>query len=456
MRYVSTRGASPAISFEDVLLSGPAPDGGLYVPETWPQFSPTELAALKGKPYADVVAAVMAKYADGDWREVSARIARDVYPRFAHEDVAPLVELGRDRHLLELFHGPTLAFKDLALQLVAPLMTEALKRRGERALVLVATSGDTGAAAVAALAGMPNIDVIVLHPKGRISDVQRRQMTTVTQSNVRNIAVEGTFDDAQALVKALFADADFAKRHRLAAVNSINWVRVAAQAAYYISSCLALSNRPLSFSVPTGNFGDVFAGYVAKQMGAPIRKLIVATNVNDILARALKTGIYARGEVQATMSPAMDIQVASNFERLIFEAHGRDAATTRTLLAEFARSGSLMLKPNALAEMQRTFDAVRVDESETLATIRHVHADTGRLIDPHTAIGVAASRIAPAGEPVVALATAHPAKFPDAVEKATGVRLELPDRLRWILTAPERCDLLSNDLTEFKRYIAST
>ncbi len=455
MKYVSTRGASLAITFEGVLLTGPAPDGGLYVPEAWPQFSTAELAVLHDKPYADIVAAVIAKYADGDWPEVSARIARDTYARFADKSVAPLVTLGPDRYLLELFHGPTLAFKDFALQLVAPLMTEALKRRGERALVLVATSGDTGAAAVTALAGLPNIDVVVLHPKGRISDVQRRQMTTVTQSNVRNLAVEGTFDDAQALVKALFADAAFAKQHRLAAVNSINWVRVAAQAAYYISSCLALGNRPLSFSVPTGNFGDVFAGYVAKQMGAPIRKLIVATNMNDILARALKTGVYARGHVHATMSPAMDIQVASNFERLIFEAHGRDAATTRTLLQEFARSGSLTLKPNALAEMQRTFDAVRVDENETLATIRRIHADTGRLIDPHTAVGVAASRIVPPDEPVVTLATAHPAKFPDAVEKATGVRPELPDRLKWILTAPERYDTLPNDLAALKRYIAS-
>jgi threonine synthase len=455
VKYVSTRGQSPAITFEDVLLSGPAPDGGLYVPESWPQFSAAERQALRGRPYVDVVAAVMAKYADGDWPAVAARIAHEVYPRFAHPAVAPLVALGQDRHLLELFHGPTLAFKDFALQLVAPLMTEALKRRGGRALVLMATSGDTGAAAVAALAGLPNIDLVVLHPKGRISDVQRRQMTTAPDANVRNIAVEGTFDDAQALVKAAFADAEFAKRWGLAAVNSINWARVAAQAAYYVSSCLALGDRPVTFAVPTGNFGDVFAGYVAKQMGAPVRKLIVATNVNDILARALKSGIYARGEVHATMSPAMDIQVASNFERLIFEAHGRDAAATRALLAEFARTGALTLKPAALAEMQRLFDAVRVDEAETLATIRRVYADTGRIIDPHTAVGVAAARLAPGDGPVVMLATAHPAKFPDAVEKATGKRLDLPERLAWILTAPERYETLANDVDALKRFIAT-
>lgn len=453
MKYVSTRGNAAPIAFEDVLLSGPAPDGGLYVPEAWPQFSSGELDGLRGKAYAHVVAAVMAKYADADWANAAARVAHEVYARFDHPDVAPLVKLASDRYLLELFHGPTLAFKDFALQLIAPLMSKALKRRNERRLVLVATSGDTGGAAVAALAGLPNIDLVVLHPKERISDVQRRQMTTVKESNVRNVAVEGTFDDAQALVKALFADAAFAREHRLTAVNSMNWVRIAAQIAYYAATCLKLSDAPVTFSVPTGNFGDVFAGYAAKRMGLPVARLIVATNVNDILVRALSTGVYARGAVHATMSPAMDIQVASNFERLIFEANDRDARATADLLAAFARSGTLTLNEQALATMSATFDAVRVDEIETLATIRRVHAETGRLIDPHTAVGVAAAASRPQDESVVILATAHAAKFPEAVAQATGSRPRLPDRLQWILTAVERYDTLPNDEQALKRYL---
>ena len=455
MKYVSTRGASPAITFEDVLVSGPAPDGGLYVPETWPTLDFADLRAKRNLSYAELTATIVARFAGApDWREAIDRHAREAYAKFDDKRVAPLRPLGEHRWLLELFHGPTLAFKDFALQLLAPLMNEALARRKQRALVIAATSGDTGAAAVAALAGQPNIDLVVLHPKGRISDVQRRQMTTTKAENVRNIAIEGTFDDAQALVKQLFADHAFAREHRLAAINSINWVRIAAQAAYYVSTCLALDRKQLTFSVPTGNFGDVFAGYVAKQLGAPISRFIVATNVNDILARALATGAYARGAVHATMSPAMDIQVSSNFERLLYESHGRDAARVRTLMDEFAAKGALTIAPDALAAIRATFAADRVDEAETAATIRRWHRDANVLVDPHTAVGLTATRKAAETDDVVTLATAHPAKFPDAVETATGVKPELPERLRWILTAPERCDTLANDLAALKDYIA--
>jgi threonine synthase len=453
MRFVSTRGASPAASFEDVLLSGPAPDGGLYVPETWPTIDLARIRRKPGMSYADLTAAVVATFAGNpEWYRAIDQHAHEAYAKFDDKRVAPLVPYGEHRWLLELFHGPTLAFKDFALQLLAPLMNEALQRRNQRALVIAATSGDTGAAAVAALEGQPNIDLIVLHPKGRISDVQRRQMTTSKSQNVRNVAVEGTFDDAQALVKQLFADHAFARDHRLAAINSINWVRIAAQAAYYIASTFAL-DRQLTFAVPTGNFGDVFAGFVAKQLGAPIKRLIVATNVNDILARAITTGTYARGQVHATMSPAMDIQVASNFERLLYENHGRDAARLNDLMKTFAATGSVTLAPDALAKIQSFFTADRVDEAETAATIRLMHRDAKLLVDPHTAVGLTATRKAEAKEDVVVLATAHPAKFPEAVEKAAGVKPELPERLRWILTAPERCDVLPNEIGALKSYI---
>ncbi len=453
MKYVSTRGASPAISFEDVLLSGPAPDGGLYMPETWPRL---DFARLRGKKrsYADLAATVLALFADREWYEPIDRHAREAYAKFDDARVVPLRELGPHRWLLELFHGPTLAFKDFALQLLAPLMDEALARRKTRALVVAATSGDTGAAAVAALAGRANIDLVVLHPKGRISDVQRRQMTTATATNVRNVAIEGTFDDTQSLVKQLFADHAFAQAHRLAAINSINWVRIAAQAAYYLSTSLALGERPLTFSVPTGNFGDVFAGYVAKELGVPIKRLIVATNANDILARAITTGTYARGTVHATLSPAMDIQVASNFERLLYEAHGRNAATVQKLMAAFAATGSLTIEPTALAAIKATFLADRVHEGETLATMKVFHRDANLTVDPHTAVGLTATRKAAETEDVVTLATAHPAKFPEAVDTATGTKPALPERMRWILTAPERYETLPNAIGPLKEFIS--
>lgn len=454
MRYVSTRGQAPAISFEDVLLSGPAPDGGLYVPETWPQL---DFARLRGKKltYAGLAATVLALFAERDWYEAIDRHAREAYAKFDDPRVAPLRELGPHRWLLELFHGPTLAFKDFALQLLAPLMDEALARRKTRALVVAATSGDTGAAAVAALAGRANIDLVVLHPKGRISDVQRRQMTTATAPNIRNVAIDGTFDDAQSLVKQLFADHGFANKHRLAAINSINWVRIAAQAAYYLATSLALNERALTFSVPTGNFGDVFAGYVARQIGVPVKRLIVATNANDILARAIATGTYARGTVHATLSPAMDIQVASNFERLLYEAHGHDAGVVRGLMDDFAKTGSLTIAPQALAAIKALFVADRVHEGETVATMKLFHREAGLAVDPHTAVGLTATRKAAESDDVVALATAHPAKFPEAVEMATGAKPELPERMRWILTAPERYETLPNAIEPLKALIAN-
>lgn len=456
MRYVSTRGQAPAIAFEDVLISGPAPDGGLYVPETWPRF---DFAALRTKPsvrYADLAASILTLFAGAPaWTAAIERATHEAYAKFDDPRVAPLRPYAAHRWLLELFHGPTLAFKDFALQVLAPLMNEALARRGRRALVVAATSGDTGAAAVAALAGQPHIDLVVLHPKGRISDVQRRQMTTATATNVRNIAVEGTFDDAQALVKQLFADQAFAREHGLAAINSINWVRIAVQAAYYVASCAALDRKELTFSVPTGNFGDVFAGFVARKIGAPVKRLIVATNVNDILARAIATGTYARGAVHATISPAMDIQVASNFERLLFESYKRDPDALRTLMDGFAARGTLAIAPAALQTIQSTFLADRVDETETAATIRKMYADTRLLVDPHTAVGLTATRKAAAEEDVVTLATAHPAKFPEAVEKATGAKPELPERLRWILNAAERYDTIPNDLSALKARLAA-
>lgn len=454
MKYVSTRGASPAISFEDVLLSGPAPDGGLFMPESWPRL---DFARLRGKKlsYANLAATVLALFADSEWYEPIDRHAREAYAKFDDPRVAPLRELGPHRWLLELFHGPTLAFKDFALQLLAPLMDEALARRKARALVVAATSGDTGAAAVAALAGRANIDLVVLHPKGRISDVQRRQMTTTTAANVRNVAIEGTFDDTQSLVKQLFADHAFAQTHRLAAINSINWVRIAAQAAYYLSTNLALGERALTFSVPTGNFGDVFAGYVAKELGVPIKRLIVATNANDILARAITTGTYARGTVHATLSPAMDIQVASNFERLLYEAHGRNGAIVQKLMDTFAATGSLTIEPKALAAIKAMFLADRVHEGETVATMKLFHRDANLTVDPHTAVGLTATRKAAETEDIVTLATAHPAKFPEAVETATGAKPALPERMRWILTAPERYETLPNAIGPLKQFISS-
>jgi threonine synthase len=458
LRYVSTRGEVAPCRFEEALFAGLAPDGGLYVPERWPRLERDELAALQGASYQEVAARVLAPFVGDDLDETELRelIAR-AYDGFDHVAIAPLRQLGPNEWLLELFHGPTLAFKDIALQLLGLLFEHFLARR-ERAITVVgATSGDTGSAAIAACAGRARMNIVILHPRGRISEVQRRQMTTVTAANVHNIAIEGTFDDCQALVKAMFNDAAFRERLNLAAINSINWGRLMAQTVYYVSAGLALGGpwRRVSFAVPTGNFGDVYAGYVAHKMGLPIAQLIVATNRNDILARFFASGTYSAGEVAPTMSPSMDIQVASNFERLLYDLYEGDGAAVARLLGEFAARGSIQVSGDALGRARELFDAARVDEEATAATMAGVLRATGQLVDPHTAVGIRAGRArrADANTPLVALATAHPAKFPDAVEQATGVRPQLPERLADLLERPERCTDLPNDLAAVQRHI---
>jgi threonine synthase len=458
LRYVSTRGGVAPCSFEEVLFGGLAADGGLYLPERWPRLDRAELAALQGASYQEIAARVLAPFVGDDLGEVELRelIAR-AYEGFDHVAIAPLRQLGPNEWLLELFQGPTLAFKDIALQLLGRLFEHFLARR-ERAITIVgATSGDTGSAAIAACAGRARMRVVILHPRERISEVQRRQMTTVAADNVHNVAIEGTFDDCQALVKAMFNDAAFRSRLNLAAINSINWGRIMAQVVYYVSAALALGGpwRRVAFAVPTGNFGDVYAGYVAHKMGLPIAQLIVATNRNDILARFFASGVYSAGAVAPTMSPSMDIQVASNFERLLYDLCGGAAAEVARLLDEFAERRTLRVSGDALGRARELFDAARVDEDATAATMAEVLRTTGQLVDPHTAVGIRAGRgcwLDP-HTPLIALATAHPAKFPDAVAKATGVRPQLPERLADLLERPERCTVLPNDLTAVQRHI---
>jgi threonine synthase len=458
LRYVSTRGGVAPCGFEDALFAGLAPDGGLYLPERWPRLERDELAALQGASYQEIASRVLAPFVGDDLSEAELRdlIAR-AYAGFDHLAVAPLRQLGANEWLLELFHGPTLAFKDIALQLLGLLFEHFLTRR-ERAITIVgATSGDTGSAAIAACAGRARMRVVILHPHGRISEVQRRQMTTVAAGNVHNVAIEGTFDDCQALVKAMFNDAAFRARLNLAAINSINWGRIMAQAVYYVSAALALGGpwRKVAFAVPTGNFGDVYAGYVAHKMGLPIAQLIVATNRNDILARFFASGTYSAGEVAPTMSPSMDIQVASNFERLLYDLYEGDGAEVARLLDAFGTHGRIDVSDDALARAREMFDAARVDEEATAATMAELLAATGELVDPHTAVGIRAGRARRLDPkvPLVALATAHPAKFPDAVHKATGVRPALPDRLANLYERPERCAVLPHDLGAVQRHI---
>ncbi len=459
MRYVSTRGASPPIAFDAAMTAGLAPDGGLYMPEAWPAFAPAELEALRGRPYADVAFATIAKFVGGAIPDPDLRAMIDAaYAGFDDARIAPLRGLEPDLHLLELFHGPTLAFKDVALQLLGRLMDWGLRREGRRATVVGATSGDTGSAAIAALAGLATVDVVILHPKGRTSDVQRRQMTTVAAPNVRNAAIEGDFDDCQALVKAMFRDEAYASRLGLAAVNSINWARIAAQAVYYVSAALALGapDCEIDFAVPTGNFGDVFAGHVARCMGAFRGRLVVATNANDILARTLAAGAYEPRAVTPTTSPSMDIQVSSNFERLIFEALGRDGAAVAGLMDDLARDGRFVLPAAALASIREGFAAVRADEAQVAAEMARTRAEFGLIVDPHTAVGLVAARAAKReGAPMVALATAHPAKFPEAVARASGARPPVPPRLAALDSRPERYDVLANDLETVKTYVAA-
>ena len=446
MRYISTRGAAPALDFAEVTLAGLADDGGLYLPDTWPQFSASEIAAMRGLPYPELAARVMQPFVgDSLTPERLRELCEAAYGRFAHAAVTPLTQLDERQWLLELFHGPTLAFKDVALQLHGLLFEEFLARDQGTLTIVGATSGDTGSAAIDAVAGLDNVEIFMLHPKGRVSDVQRRQMTTVLAPNVHNIAIDGSFDDAQAMVKRIFADRDVTAKHRIGAVNSINWARLMAQVVYYFAASLQLGGpeRKLAFSVPTGNFGDVFAGYVAAKMGLPIKRLIVATNVNDILHRALSTGDYSTGTVTPTAAPSMDIQVSSNFERLLFDVGGRDGAAMAQQMQGFDTARAMQLTTTQ-RDGATLFTSVRADEDDTASALRWACEACGELIDPHTAIGLHAARtVADAGSldplvPIVTLATAHPGKFRDAVERASGIRPGLPSRVGDLFSREER------------------
>lgn len=460
MLHISTRGEAPSLSFADALLAGLARDGGLYLPQALPRLGPQEIAGFAGKPYAEVAERVVGALSGGDVEAdaLKAMIA-EAYGTFRHPAVCPLVQLGDNLFALELFHGPTLAFKDVAMQLLGRLMDHVLAQRGERATIVGATSGDTGGAAIDAFKGLERVDVFILYPHGRVSDVQRRQMTTVEAENVHAIAIEGTFDDCQNLVKALFNHHAFRDELRLSGVNSINWARIAAQVVYYFTaaSSLGAPHRPVSFSVPTGNFGDILAGWIAKQMGLPVGRLMIGTNSNDILARTLETGVYEMRGVAATTSPSMDIQISSNFERLLFEAHGRDGAAVRRLMQSLAQSGRFEIASEPLARIRADFDAVSQDEASIAAEIGTTWREAGYLLDPHSAIGVAAARAllrADPATPVVALGTAHPAKFPAAVAAASGVTPALPAHLADLMERTERSTLLPNDQGRLERFVA--
>ena len=459
-RYISTRGEAPPLGFCDVMLTGLARDGGLYVPETWPLLSPDIIAGFFGRPYWEVAVDVLRPFVGGEISDADlGRMANEAYATFRHPAVVPLDQIGPNQFLLELFHGPTLAFKDVAMQLISRLMDHVLARRAQRTTIVVATSGDTGGAAVDAFAGLENVDLIVLFPHGRISEVQRRMMTTSRASNVHALAIAGHFDDCQALVKGMFNHHRFRDSVALSGVNSINWARIMAQVVYYFTSAVALGapHRAVDFTVPTGNFGDIFAGFVAKRMGLPIRRLRIAANLNDILPRTLTSGIYEVREVHASASPSMDIQVSSNFERLLFEVSGRDAAMVRRLMGSLQQSGRFVLPDAMLAAIRDEFDAGRADETETSAAIRAAWREAGDLVDPHTAVALAvADRDASDSRlPNIVLATAHAAKFPDAVEAACGKRPDLPAWLEGLMTRPEHITVMNNDQIEVERYVLS-
>jgi threonine synthase len=458
VRYISTRGEAPSLGFIDVTLAGLASDGGLYVPETWPHIDAATIAGFAGRPYAEVACAIISLFAAGEIESGElARMTREAYDGFRHPAVVPLVQIAPNSFVLELFHGPTLAFKDLAMQILARLMDHVLRQRRERTTIVVATSGDTGGAAVEAFAGRAQMDVVVLFPEGRVSDVQRRMMTTADSDNVHAIAIKGTFDDCQAIVKAMFNHQAFRDRVRLSGVNSINFARIVAQVVYYFVAAVVLGapHRKVAFTVPTGNFGDVFAGYGAARMGLPVDRLTVATNVNDILVRTLATGAYELRDVTPTTSPSMDIQVSSNFERLMFDAYGRDPVPVRNAMATLAQSRRFKLSDRALGEMRALFTAERALEDETAAAIRTNLRETGRLIDPHTAVAVAVAEkeARDPAVPMVILSTAHPAKFPDAVEAACGVRPGLPDWLAGLDQKREQVTVLPADPSAVESHI---
>lgn len=453
MRYLSTRGSCPPVGFDGALVGGMAPDGGLYVPEEWPAID----VHPSVERYTDVAVDVLAPYvAPTLGRDELRPMVEEAYATFGHAEVCPVTPLEDGIHLLELFWGPTLAFKDVALQLVGRLLDRELARRDERATVLVATSGDTGSAAIEACRGRERLDIVVLHPAGRVSEVQRRQMTTVLEPNVRNVAVDGDFDACQDMVKACFADAALRDELRLSAMNSINWARVMAQVVYYVTASAAVApDGPVSFAVPTGNFGNVLAGWVASRGGVQVDRFIVGSNRNDILTRWIDTGLMEAEGVEPTISPSMDIQVSSNVERYLWELYGRNGAVVAEAMAGFRATGRLDIGEGRHQRLRSTFTGVRVDDDATLAEIRRVHEATGTLVDPHTAVGVAAARAVPSDPdvPRVVLATAHPAKFPDAVEEATGVRPLLPDHLADLLERPERVDHLPNDALALADYL---
>ena len=459
-RYISTRGEAPELGFCDVMLTGLARDGGLYMPVTWPQLSTEAIAGFFGRPYWEVAVDVIRPFVGGEISDAElGRMANEAYATFRHPAVVPLRQMSPHQFVLELFHGPTLAFKDVAMQLISRLMDHVLAKRGQRTTIVVATSGDTGGAAVEAFAGLENVDLIVLFPHKRISEVQQRMMTTTGAANVHALAIEGNFDDCQALVKGMFNNHRFRDATSLSGVNSINWARIVAQVVYYFTSAVAAGApaRAVDFIVPTGNFGDIFAGYVAKRMGLPVRTLRIAANVNDILARTLKTGIYEVREVHATASPSMDIQISSNFERLLFEAGKRDATSVRRLMDSLKQSGRFVLPDATLAAIREEFDAGRADETETAAAIRAAWREAGELVDPHTAVALAVADrdTTDTTVPNIVLSTAHPAKFPDAVEGACGQRPQLPAWLDGLMTKSEHMKVMKNDQAEVERFVLS-
>jgi len=457
MHYVSTRGEAPVLGFSDTVMAGLARDGGLYVPREWPHFSAAEIRAMRGLAYPDLAIRVLTPFLGGEIAApVFERLVREAYATFRHPAVCPLVQLDTGRFVLELFHGPTLAFKDVAMQLLARLMDHVLAERGERATIVGATSGDTGGAAIDAFAGRERTDIFILFPHGKVSPVQQRQMTTSRAANVHALAVEGNFDDCQGLVKGMFNNHGFRDRVALSGVNSINWARIMAQIVYYFSSALSLGgpDQPISFTVPTGNFGDIFAGYAAKKMGLPIERLVIATNDNDILARTLADGEYRTRGVVETTSPSMDIQVSSNFERLLFEASGRNPAQVRRYMDGLKQGGAFTIEARELDRIRSEFDAGRATMDETAATIRSTLSAGGYLLDPHTATAVHVAAGHAGSTPMVMLGTAHPAKFPAAVEAASGVRPALPAWLGGLMSAEERFTVLPSDLKMLEDYVS--
>lgn len=460
MEYISTRGSAPALDFEGVTLAGLASDGGLYLPREWPRFTAEEIAAMAGLPYAQLAAKVMTPFVgDSLSADELLELCEEAYGRFSHKAVTPLVQLDEQQWLLELFHGPTLAFKDVALQLLGLFFEKFLSRRKSKLTIVGATSGDTGSAAIDAVAGREGVDIFMLHPSGRVSDVQRRQMTTVRAPNVYNIAIDGSFDDAQAMVKRMFGDEEVTGRFNIGAVNSINWARLMAQVVYYFAAALQLGapQRKAAFSVPTGNFGDVFAGYVAAQMGLPIERLIVATNVNDILHRAISDGDYSAGAVTPTVAPSMDIQVSSNFERLLFDCGGRDGGAMAEQMRAFEASKAMQLTNAQREGAAGLFTSARASAEELSRALRWGHENAGQVVDPHTAIGLHAALEADIDPsiPVVTLATAHPAKFRDAVERAIGQRPALPARVGDLFAREEAYDELTGTYEAVRDYVTS-